>query len=153
MRSSSPMKTPKLQLATEQPSTGECWIPPKKDTPCPRAKEKPQQDTRTGKITNRNKLHWPEMHGGLKHSLVHTRTQRPNRDWARPAFECFSVSCRGTGQQWPAAGTEALGARDVGRTPCGISPFEGVTINSTIELWSRRLTNCRTIIPNKLLHC
>ena len=22
----------------------------------------------------------------------------------RPAFECLNVSCRGTGQQWPAAG-------------------------------------------------
>ena len=36
----------KIQLAAEQPSTGECWIPPKKDTPRPRAKEKPQQDGR-----------------------------------------------------------------------------------------------------------
>ena len=41
---SSPARTPKLQLTAEQPSTGECWILPKKDTPCPRAKEKPQQD-------------------------------------------------------------------------------------------------------------
>ena len=39
MCSSSPAITPKLQLADEQPSMGECWIPPKKDTPCPRAKE------------------------------------------------------------------------------------------------------------------
>ena len=44
------MKTPKLQLAPEQPSTGEFWIPPKKDTLCPRAKEKPQQDGRRGTI-------------------------------------------------------------------------------------------------------
>ena len=28
-----PVRAPKLQLAAEQPSTGECWIPPKKDTP------------------------------------------------------------------------------------------------------------------------
>ena len=27
-----------------------------------------------------------------------------------PAFECLSVSCRGTGQQWPAAEAGALGA-------------------------------------------
>ena len=45
MRSSSPARTSKLQLAAEQPSTGECWIPPKKDTPHPRAKEKPQKDS------------------------------------------------------------------------------------------------------------
>ena len=36
-------KTPKLQLTAEQPLTGECWIPSKKDAPGPRAKEKPQQ--------------------------------------------------------------------------------------------------------------
>ena len=46
---SSPAKTPKLQLTAEQPLTGECWIPPKKDTPCPRAKELLQQDGRRGK--------------------------------------------------------------------------------------------------------
>ena len=31
MRSSSSMRTPNLQLTAEQPSTGECWIPPKKE--------------------------------------------------------------------------------------------------------------------------
>ena len=30
MRSSSPLRAPKLLLASEQPSTGECWIPPKR---------------------------------------------------------------------------------------------------------------------------
>ena len=33
MCSSSPARTPKLQLTAEQPSTGECWIPPKKKIP------------------------------------------------------------------------------------------------------------------------
>lgn len=28
------VRTPELQLAAEQLSTGKCWIPPKKDTPC-----------------------------------------------------------------------------------------------------------------------
>ena len=40
----------------------------------------------------------PERLRRLKKNLVHTR--RPHRDWARPAFECLRVSCRGTGQQW-----------------------------------------------------
>ena len=30
MCSSTSVRTPKLQLTAEQPSTGECWIPPKK---------------------------------------------------------------------------------------------------------------------------
>ena len=51
MHSSSPARTPKLKLAAEQPSTGECWIPPKKrDSPHPKAKEKPQQDGRKAKL-------------------------------------------------------------------------------------------------------
>ena len=45
---SSSKRIPKLQLAGEQSLTGECWIPQKKDTPCPRAKELPQQDGRRG---------------------------------------------------------------------------------------------------------
>ena len=57
MCSSSPVRTLKLQLAAEQPSTGECWIPPKKDNPHPRAKEKPQKDGRRGEITFRIKPH------------------------------------------------------------------------------------------------
>ena len=35
----------KIQHASEQLSTGECWMPPKKGTPRPRAMEKPQQDS------------------------------------------------------------------------------------------------------------
>ena len=33
MPSSSSIRTPKLQLTAKQPSTGECWIPPKKKIP------------------------------------------------------------------------------------------------------------------------
>ena len=49
--SSSPERMPKLQLIAEYPLTGEYWIPLRKDTPCPRAKEKPQQDDRKVEIT------------------------------------------------------------------------------------------------------
>ena len=60
MHSPSPAGTPKLQLAAEHPSAGECWIPPKKkkkDTPLPRAKEKPKQHGRRDEITFRIKPH------------------------------------------------------------------------------------------------
>ena len=67
-----PARTPKLQLAAEQPSTGEGWIPPEKDTPHPRAKEKPQQDSRRGEIAF-----------GIK---AHThQTPSQNCVWASPA--------------------------------------------------------------------
>ena len=59
---SSSARAPKLQLAAEQPSTGENWIPPKKDTPCPRAKEKYQQDGRRDKIAFRLKPHTCQRH-------------------------------------------------------------------------------------------
>ena len=39
MHSSPPVRTTKSQLAAEQPLTGGCWNPPKKDTPHPRTKE------------------------------------------------------------------------------------------------------------------
>ena len=57
MHLSSPMRIPKLQLSAEQPWTGECRIPPKQNTPCPRPKEKPQQDSRRGKTAFRIKPH------------------------------------------------------------------------------------------------
>ena len=38
------LRTPKLQLDVEQPSIRGFWNPPKKYTPCPKKKKKPQQD-------------------------------------------------------------------------------------------------------------
>ena len=169
VHSSSPVKTPKLQLTAEQPLTEECWsevkslsrvqlfvtpwtvayqappsmgssrqecwsglpfpspgdlpnpginprspalqadalpsepqIPPKKDIPCPRAKEKPQQDIRRGKITFRIKPHTRQRHSDKQNVL----TRRPHRDWDRLAFECLSITCRG--------GAGALGAAELG---------------------------------------
>ena len=48
---SSSARAPKLQLAIEQPSTGRYRNPPQNDAPCPRTKEKPQQNGRRGTIT------------------------------------------------------------------------------------------------------
>ena len=50
MCSSSPGRTPKLQLSAEQPSTGECWIPPEKDIPHPRPRRSQGEDGRRGEI-------------------------------------------------------------------------------------------------------
>ena len=51
MRASSPARAPKSQLAVEQPSTGRHWNPPKKATPHPKTKEKPQWNGRRATIT------------------------------------------------------------------------------------------------------
>ena len=89
MHSSSPVRTPKLQLAAEQPSTGECWIPPKKDTPCPRAKETPQQDGGRGEIVFRIKPHTCQRHSeGSNKLCVHQDPETPQR----LRQNCVSVS-------------------------------------------------------------
>ena len=62
MHSSSPVGTPILQLTAQLPQTGECLIPPLKDTPSPTAREKPQQDCRRGKIAFKIKSHTHQRH-------------------------------------------------------------------------------------------
>ena len=79
IHSSSPTRTPKLQLAAEPPSTWECWIPPKIDIPHPRAKAKSQQDGRRGEITFRIKhLTHQTCSEGSNKSCVH---QDPDTPW------------------------------------------------------------------------
>ena len=77
---------------------------------------------------------------GLKQALC---TPGP-RDPSETETElCLSVSCKGTGQQWPAAGAGALGAADLGIAQ---ALLEEVTINPTIEPpeltqnWGNRLS-------------
>ena len=119
----------KSQLAAEQPWKGECWIPPKKDIPSPRGKEKPQQDGRMGATVFKIKSHTHQkcLKGANKTLCTpgpRERSSDPTRDGARPACECFRVCCGGTGQQRPAVGTGALAAAVLGGA-CGVSPLGG----------------------------
>ena len=53
------------------------------------------------------------MIGGAKSCLESNSI--PTKDAQRAQTElCLSVSCKGMGQQWPAAGAGALGAADLG---------------------------------------
>ena len=93
----SPSRTPKLQLAAEKPSTEDGWMPPKKDTPHPRAKEKPQKDGRRGKIVFTLKLHTRQrcLDGSNK-----TLCAQGHRDPTETEPDLpLSVSYGGTGQQ------------------------------------------------------
>ena len=55
-------------------------------------------------------LNPPEMLRGLKQTLCALGPRDPE-----PETElCLSVSCKGTGQQWPAIGAGALSAADLG---------------------------------------
>ena len=73
MCSSFPVRTPKLQPTAGQPLIGECQIPTKKDTLCPRAKEKPPARWHVGQIVFRIK---PHTH--------HRRSQGSNKNLCAP---------------------------------------------------------------------
>ena len=62
MCTSSPERTPKLELTTERPSTGECWIPPKKIYPMSKGKGEAPEDGRKGKTVFRIKPHTHQTH-------------------------------------------------------------------------------------------
>ena len=76
----SPARTPKLQFSAEQPLAEECWIPPKKDTPHSKEKEKSQQDGRRGEIEFRIKPHTRQrcLESSNK-SCVHQELETPQR--------------------------------------------------------------------------
>ena len=83
----------------------------KKDTPHPRAKEKPQQDGKRSKIMFRIKHHTCQRHSeGSNKPCVYQDPETPQR----LRHNCVSVSYRGMGQQWPTTGTGTLGAADQG---------------------------------------
>ena len=67
------------------------------------------------------------MLGGLKQTLCPPGPRDPTE--TEPEL-CLSVFCKGTGQQWPTAGAETLGAADLGMAE---ALLEEVTINTTIE--------------------
>ena len=85
-----------------RPSTLPSWnIPPKKDTPCPRAKEKPQQDGRRGEIVFRIKpyTHQRRLEGSNK-PCAHQDPETPQR----LSQDCVWVSPVEYGSEWPAQG-------------------------------------------------
>ena len=76
----------------------------------PKGKGKPQQDGRRGEIAFRNKLHTCQKHSEGSNKTLCT----PGDSTETEPELCLSVSFRGMGQQWPAAGVGALGAADLG---------------------------------------
>ena len=93
--------------------------PTKNRYPTSKGKEKTkhQEDGRRDKITFRVKPHTHQrpLEGSNK-TLCAPGPRDPTKDWARHAFECFSVSWGGMGQQWPAAGDRSSGCSRPGRS-------------------------------------
>ena len=104
----------------------QCWNPWRKDSPCPRAKEKPQQDSRRGAATFRVR---PHTHQSRSMGTDKTwcapgpseTNSAPTIDWARPVFERLRVLFGSMGQQWLAL----LAGVVLGGVACSISPLGG----------------------------
>ena len=80
MHSSSAARTPKSQLAAEKQSTGGCWNPPKKGTPCPRTKEKWQQVVVDAQSGYNQTPYPPETLGGHKKTCAHQGQEERSND-------------------------------------------------------------------------
>ena len=125
MCSSSPVRTLKLQLAAEQPLTGECWIPPKKKIPMSKGKGEAPASKIVGGAKSHlepNPIPARDTQRAQTKLCVRQNPETPQR-LCRPGFECLNVSCRGTARQQPTAGAGALGAATLAYRPYGISPL------------------------------
>ena len=148
MCSPSPVRTPIFQLTAEQPSTGECWILLEKDTPHPRAKEKPQQDSVRGKFLFIIKPHIHQrcLEGSNEilcapgpRDTAETEPDLPLSVWVPPAEPWVS-----SGFPW---GQGLLVQQTWVMQRVAQALLEEVTISPTIEPLTDLPTNCRTIIP------
>ena len=150
MLSFSPSRTPRLQLAAEQPSTGKCWISPKKDNPCPKAKEILQQDGRRGEITFRIKPQMPQKCSeGTNKTLCTKGPRKRSRDppletepdlplsvWVSPVEAWLSTDLSQGQGPW---------LQQTWMVQCvAWVLLEEVTISAIIELLSRPPANWRT---------
>ena len=111
MCSSSPVRTPKLQLAAKQSLTGECWIPPKNIPHVQGQRRRPRK--MVGGEKSHLESHKHHTCQGLSECSNKTLHASGDPVETEPDL-CLSVSCRGEGGQWPVRGTGALGAAELG---------------------------------------
>ena len=80
------------------------------NTPRPKT-EKPQQDSRMGKLHLESNSISTRDTQGLKQTLCALEPRDPTETETEL---CLTIFCGGTGQQWPASGTGALGSAGLG---------------------------------------
>ena len=139
-----PVRTPKLQLTAEQPLTGECWIPPKKDTPHPKQRRSPNKT----------------IGGGELFDLESNPTQA--RDAQRPQTKACAHQDPGKPQETePDKPLSVWAAPADARVSSGLlwglwlwlqQTWELCHVSPTIEPPSRQPINLGTIKP-KFSHC
>ena len=132
-------RTPKLKLVAEQPSIGECWTPPKKDTPCPRAKEKPPARWQEGQKSH------------LGSNPIPTRDARKAQ--TKPCAHQDPGTPQETEPELPPAEAQVSSGLPQGPGLWLPKTWEVQHVSPTIEPPKRQPTNWRTSIPKKFLHC
>ena len=110
MCSSSPARTPKLQLAAIQWLTGEMFDPTKK-IPHVQGQMRSPRKTVGGVKSCLESNPIPSTDAqGFKQTLCTPGPRDPTK--TEPEL-CLSISCRGMGQEWPNSGMGTLGAADL----------------------------------------
>ena len=125
MHSSSPARSPKRQLATEQSLTGECWIPPKK-IPHVQGQRRSLSKTVGGtkSCLESNPIPARDAWRAQTEACVHQHLDTPQRlsQTCLLVLECLlwryrpTVACAGAG---------VLGEVDLGHTVCCIRTLGG----------------------------
>ena len=149
---SSPARTPKLQLDAEQPLAGECWNPPKKDTPHPR------QDSRRGAIPFKIKPHTHQrgLEGTNKTLCApgpRERSSEPHKKMSQISLWVFQSRLWNHASDGLPQGQGLCQQHSWEAQVVVQVPLEDVTINPTIEPSGGWSTNRRTITPKKISHC
>ena len=86
-------------------------MPPKKDTLCPRAKEKPRKTIGGAKLLLESN---PLPTRDTWRAQTNLCTPGPRDPTETEPEMCLNVSCGGVGQQWLVTVAEALGSADLG---------------------------------------
>ena len=115
-----PVRTPKLQLAAEQPSTGECWIPPKNIPHVQGQRRSPSRTVGGAKsCLESNSIPTRDAQRAQTKPCMHQETPQRLSQICLGVFECLlqrygsAVAChRGMGSGY-------------NRQVCGISPLGG----------------------------
>ena len=122
-----------MQLAAKQPSTGDCWIPPRKRYPMSKAKGEAQQDGRKGKNTVRIKPHTHQRCLEGSNKILCAPGPRDPEETEPDLPFCFERLLRMHGSAVACMGTGALAAENLGGTARGRSPLGGDRHYPTIE--------------------
>ena len=153
------MTTPKSQPAVEQPLTGGCWHPPRKDTPHPRTKEKQQRDGRRGAImikSNSIPIGWVTHkleNNNIKEVLTVMKVLAPTLDF--PTWE----ASKGTGNPleiwlWRTAGFDYRTSTGQGETETlgGHQQNLVCTMNQGKGDWVRSACECLRVYCGVAYH-